>query len=445
MDRAYREIKCCRVCGHSQLVDILSLGEQYAVAFPDAGDEAAGVAAEDDAPSKAPLDLVLCPTEDGGCGLLQLRHTYDQERLYRRYWYRSGISTTMVAALGDIVRCAVERRPVADGDWVLDIGANDGTLLAAYRRYAPAGVRRFGFEPSNLWRDGLASAEVVVNDYFSSAAWRRELGDARAGIITSIAMFYDLERPNDFVADLRRCLADDGLWVLQMNDLGGMLEHDTFDNISHEHLEYYSLFSLEKLLDRHDFRVVDIEGNDVNGASFRCYIRPAGFPGSADDADGAARVEAWRRRERALGLETRGAYERFAGRIAALRARLRRELEAVRAEGGRVGIYGASTRGLVALQYVGVDRGLVDFAVDKNPEKWGRTIVGTGIPIRSIDAYRADPPAALWVLPYHFKREIVLQEADYLRAGGRMLFMLPHLDVVDAGRLAEFGLGPGAG
>ncbi|MEO1084592.1 MAG: methyltransferase, partial [Acidobacteriota bacterium] len=134
MDRAYREIKSCRVCGNPHLVDILSLGEQYAVAFPDvAGSDVTEV----DAPSKAPLDLVLCRTEDDGCGLLQLRHTYDQERLYRRYWYRSGISTTMVAALSDIVRCAVDRRPLADGDVVLDIGANDGTLLDAYPRYAP--------------------------------------------------------------------------------------------------------------------------------------------------------------------------------------------------------------------------------------------------------------------------------------------------------------------
>ncbi|MEM1176962.1 MAG: class I SAM-dependent methyltransferase [Acidobacteriota bacterium] len=433
MDRAYREIKCCRACDKSQLVDILSLGMQYAVAFPLDGE------VDEEPVAKAPLDLVLCAAEDGGCGLLQLRHTYDQDRLYRRYWYRSGISTTMVAALDDIVGAAVARRPLADGDLVLDIGANDGTLLAAYRRHAPAGVRRIGFEPSNLWRDGLASAETVINDYFSHKAWRRELGEARAQIITSIAMFYDLERPNDFVAGLERCLADDGLWVLQMNYLGGMLENDTFDNISHEHLEYYSLFSLENLLRRYRFTVVDVEENDVNGGSFRCYIRKTAWvENRGADAPGAARVAALRQRERAAGFETREVYDRFAGRIAALRERLRRELEAVRAEGGRVGIYGASTRGLVALQYAGVDRGLVDFAVDKNPEKWGRTIVGTGIPIISLDAYRADPPAALWVLPYHFKAEIVRQEADYLRAGGRMLFMMPRFDVVDAARLEEF-------
>ncbi len=402
---------------------------QYAVAFPETPETTA---------PEAPLELVLCAAEAGGCGLLQLSHTYDQDRLYERYWYRSGISTTMVAALRDVVASARALRPLRPGDTVLDIGSNDGTLLHAY---PDQDVTQVGFEPSNLWRDGSEGLDLVIHDYFSHAAWQRELGDRKARIITSVAMFYDLERPNDFVADVARCLEDDGLWIIQMNYLGGMLQNDTFDNISHEHLEYYSLFSLEHLLSRHGFEVFDVSENDVNGGSFRCYVRKrdGGFDAPSE---GRHRVEALRHREATRGLETQAVYDRFAERIHALRGRLRTVLLDDKQAGRTTAIYGASTRGLVVLQYAGIDRELVDFAVDKNPEKWGRYIVGTGIPIVDMDRYRNAPPSTLLVLPYHFKREIALQEADFLRQGGRMIFILPNFDIVDASRLAEFEANP---
>ena len=254
----------CRVCGSRKLEPILSLGQQYAVGFLDRAEETAGA---------GPLDLVLCNLKDGGCGLLQLRHTYDHDLLYRKYWYKSGISTTMVKALADIVECAQKVAPLPPGALVIDIGANDGTLLRQYQRHD---IQKVGFEPSNLWELAQQDHATIIHDYFNAVAFQKNLPGKKAKIITSISMFYDLEEPNSFVADIAQCLDADGLWIIQMNYLGLMLEDHTYDNISHEHLEYYSLLSLESLIRRHGLEIFDVELNDVNGGSYRLYIRKAG-------------------------------------------------------------------------------------------------------------------------------------------------------------------------
>ncbi|MCX7818243.1 MAG: class I SAM-dependent methyltransferase [Kiritimatiellae bacterium] len=427
MKSAIVEHTHCRVCGRGDLVPLLSLGEQYAVAFLDSPAEPA---------VRAPLELVFCDPARGGCALVQLRHTLDHDLLYRRYWYRSGISTTMVAALRDVARAAERVAALKSGDLVIDIGCNDGTLL---RQYAVQGLETIGFEPSNLWT--LATdAGRIVHDYFRAAPFLELSGGRPARAITSIAMFYDLEDPNTFVRDIVACLAPDGVWIVQMNYLGLMIENATFDNISHEHLEYYSLAAMERLLDRHDLEVMDAELNDVNGGSVRLYIRRRGA--TVRPFDGAdRRLMAIRQREAELGLERADALAGFARRIERIRDRLREVLEEERRAGRRVMIYGASTRGLVVLQYAGITAELIPLAVDKNPDKAGRYIAGTGIRCITLEQYRADPPDLLFVLPYQFQREIMLQEAEFLRRGGRMLFAIPEVRVVGAAELAAMEAG----
>lgn len=413
----YTERKTCRVCGASPLRPILSLGEQYAVGFLENPKDTAGM---------GPLELCLCDPGDGGCGLLQLRHTFDHDLLYRKYWYQSGISTTMVAALRDIVQEGEKHPSLRTGDLVIDIGANDGTLL---RQYTFPSLEKVGFEPSNLWKMAEASGTRILNDYFNHTTLTRALGPRRARLITSIAMFYDLEDPNAFVNDIRECLEPDGLWIVQMNYLGLMLRDNTFDNISHEHLEYYSLYSMERLLHRHDLEVVDIELNDVNGGSFRMYIQHRNAP-LPSRPGGAARVAAVRAEEQRAGLDDRRVYNAFSQRIHALRAQLMELLRSETEQGRRVYIYGASTRGLVVLQYAGIRNDLIPYAVDKNRDKWGRYIVGTGIKVIPFEEYRAKPPDLLLVLPYQFKSEIARQERVFLEQGGRMIFAMPSVHVI---------------
>jgi len=184
----------CRVCGSNKLVPILSLGEQFITNF-----------VEDPNKDylKGPLELVLCNVKDGGCGLLQLKHTVERDILYRKYWYKSGISITMVNALADIMSSAERLVKLSPGDLVVDIGSNDGTLL---RQFKTPGLMTVGFEPSNLWKLGIEGTSKILNDYFNFEAFKKEFGDKKAKLMTSIAMFYDLEDPNTFVEDVKKML-----------------------------------------------------------------------------------------------------------------------------------------------------------------------------------------------------------------------------------------------
>ncbi len=407
----------CRVCGSNKLIPILSLGDQFVTNFVEEPRKDY---------VKGPLELVLCNVEDGGCGLLQLRHTINRDVLYRKYWYRSGISTTMVKALANVAYSAGKLVRLSSGNIVIDIGSNDGTLL---RQFKTPGLITVGFEPSNLWKLGIEGTSKIINDYFSYKAFRREFGNKKAILITSIAMFYDLEDPNTFVENIRECLDEDGLWIIQMNYLGLMLENNTFDNISHEHLEYYSLMSLENLLNRHGMEPFDVELNDVNGGSFRIYVRHSGgkIRGSLGAED---RLKKLKEYEKEKEFSKNRIYEKFAEKIEKTKRDVMHFLKQETKKGKRVFIYGASTRGLVVLQYFGIDKKLIEAAVDKNPDKWGRYIVGTGIPIMSVEYCRKEKPDYLFVLPYHFIEEIKDQEEDFLKNGGKMIVAIPRLQII---------------
>jgi NDP-4-keto-2,6-dideoxyhexose 3-C-methyltransferase len=407
----------CRVCGSKNLIPILSLGNQYVTNFVDEPNESY---------PQGPLELVLCNVKDGGCGLLQLKHTVDRDVMYRKYWYNSGTSTTMVKALADITATAEKLMNLKADDVVVDIGANDGTLL---RQYKVPKLVTVGFEPSNLWKLGAKGNTKIINDYFNHASFQKEFGNKKAKVITSIAMFYDLEDPNSFVQDISKCLDKDGLWIIQMNYLGLMLKKNTFDNISHEHLEYYSLLSLCNLLARHNMEAFDVELNDVNGGSFRIYVK---HKGSAlkSAAGSQERLKSLIAEEEKMGFSDKKVYEKFEKRIKQAKIELLNFLSQEVKKGKKIYIYGASTRGLVVLQYAGIDNKLIKAATDKNQDKWGKYIVGTGIQIVSIEQYRKDKPDYLFVLPYHFIEEIMEQEKDFLKGGGKMILAIPDFKVI---------------
>ena len=326
-------------------------------------------------------------------------------------------TSSLIAGIYEVIR---------PGDIVVDIGSNDGTLL---RQYTIPGLITVGFEPSNLYELGTEGTSRIIHDYFNHTVFKREFGTKKAKVITSIAMFYDLEDPGKFVEDTRKCLHEDGLWIIQMNYLGLMLENNSFDNISHEHLEYYSLMSLEYLLGRHDMEVFDVELNDVNGGSFRVFVRHRTSELKAS-AGSEERLRALRAHEKEMALDRVETYDAFATRINAAKSRVLDFLKHENEKGKTIFIYGASTRGLVVLQYFGIDSRLIKGAADKNPDKWGKYIVGTGIPIMSVDEYRKRKPDYLLVLPYHFLKEIEEQEKAFLELGGKMIVTIPDFKVV---------------
>lgn len=395
---SYTTRETCRVCNSPDLEPVYSFGDLYVSDFPPRPD-APGI--------RAPLDLILCRR----CTLLQLRHTAPQEILYSRYyWYRSGVTDTMRAALRDITRSIERLVPLAAGDLVLDIGANDGTLLAAYET---PGLRRVGCEPANNLIDLLREVTpVVIHDFWSAAAFSRMLPGEKARVVTAIGMFYDMEDPNAFIADAAQVLADDGLFVTQLMCLRPMLEKNDVGNICHEHLEYYSLESLRYLFEANGLEIFRLEENDVNGGSYRLYAR----------------------RYRSGSIPLRDAftlddYRQFFERVEANR---RRCVEFIRGEvtqGKRVWVYGASTKGNTILQYYGLTREWIEGAADRSPEKFGKYTIGTGIPIYPEDEGRRRADYFL-VLPWAFLSEFLAREAGWRAQGGRFIVPIPEFNVL---------------
>ena len=399
----------CRVCG-GHLDSVLDLGELALSAFP---------LVSDPPPARAPLDLCQC----GACGLVQLRHTVDPDRLFRTYWYQSGINETMRAELADV---AGQAREIVGGlsptDLVIDIGANDGTLL---QTLAPFHALRVAFEPALNLNAALAEhADVIVADYFPRGlAMCGALPLAK--LIFSIACFYDLDDPKAFVQAIKDQLAPDGAWVVQFQDLHQMIHANSFDNICFEHLVTYSLGSFERLIAPFGLRVVHAERRAINGGSYRLIVQHAAIP--PDDS-----VEEIRQFE--AGCEHWHTLEKFAWRVGEAKRQIRGTVDALRAKGDAViDFYGASTKGNTLAQVVGLGPDRIRQAWERSSAKWGR-VTATGIPIVSEAIGRANPPDLLVAGIWQFREAVLKREAEYLAQGGQFLFPLPEVDLVEGGK-----------
>jgi C-methyltransferase C-terminal domain/Methyltransferase domain/Putative zinc binding domain len=409
------------VCNSSELTPVLSLGNQYiAGAFAEPG-------GEQPVGRCIPLELVRCDMtrNQEGCGLIQLRHTVPGAILYHSYWYRSGVNQTMTRNLHEIAAQAEEMAALHPGDLVIDIGCNDGTLLDGYR--AP-NLRYLGFDPSDVARYAVAKGYDVVGDFYAYERLRERYVDQQARVITSIAMFYDLEYPRAFVTDVAQALADDGVWVMELHYLPTMLEMNQFDAIVHEHLEYYSLAVIERLLGEAGLGVVKAELNGINGGSLRLFIRRAGrFAPEGKDAEELQRL---RIREFEMALDAPEPYARFAASTEQVRAELGSVCRELVDAGKTIHIYGASTKGNTILQYAGIDRTLVPYAADRNPDKHGSETIGTNIPIISEERSREMMPDYYLALPWHFMEEFLDREREFIDRGGRFIVPMPSVKIV---------------
>jgi hypothetical protein len=360
-----------------------------------------------------------------GCGLIQLRHTVPGAILYQSYWYRSGVNRTMTRNLHEIAGQAEEMVELHPGDLVIDIGCNDGALLDGYRT---SNLKYLGFDPSDVSRYAVAKGYDVVRDFYSYERLRQRYVDQQARVITSIAMFYDLEYPREFVADVARTLAEDGVWVMELHYLPSMLEMNQFDAIVHEHLEYYSLAVIERLLGEAGLGVVRAELNGINGGSLRLFIRRVGrFGPEGGDADALQQI---RIREFEMALDAPEPYEHFAVSAEQVRTELAVLCRDLVDAGKTIHVYGASTKGNTILQYAGIDRTLVPYAADRNPDKHGSETIGTNIPIISEERSREMLPDYYLALPWHFMDEFLDREREFLDRGGRFIVPMPAVKIV---------------
>ncbi len=242
-------------------------------------------------------------------------------------------------------------------------------------------------------------------------------------------MFYDLEDPVAFVRGVKDVLAPGGVWIFEMSYMPSMLEMNSYDTICHEHLEYYSLATVEFILRQAGMKVLDVALNDINGGSIRCWAtHTANFRFRSPDFD--RRLKDLRRQEFDLALDTDKPYRNFQDRINVHREDLTRMLKQLKREGKTIHVYGASTKGNTILQWCGIDRRIVDVAAERNPEKFGATTLGTDIPIVSEEESRARHPDYYLVLPWHFRKEFLERERDTLARGIQLIFPLPTVEIV---------------
>lgn len=407
----------CRVCGSSDLTELFSLGEQYVSDFPRPGDPL---------PPRVPITLDLC----NACTLVQQRYTAPQDFLYtRHYWYRSGTTNTMRRALADVVDAAMSRVRLDPGDVVLDVGSNDGTLLRQYPK--ELGLVTVGVEPAtNLAEEGRKGVSVFVPGF-----WPQDVGcvfDGKCKVVTACGMFYDLEDPNAFVAGVARVLHPDGVFVAQLMCLKQTVQLGDVGNFAHEHLEFYSLLSLTELFRRHGLEVEDVEENAVNGGSYRLFVRHEKNLRTLLATSGTRRLQKAWRVEEDMGLKNPATYRSFFQEMVRNRDECVAFLNAQIALDKEIWVYGASTKGNVIAQWYGFDRDSVTGAADRSPEKHGREMVGTRIPIFSEELMRRSKPDFCVVLPYAFLNEFVDRESGYSwrKDGGKFVVPLPQFKVV---------------
>lgn len=414
-----KRIECCRLCGGKELIPVVTLGPLYISDFPRRTQA-----------KHAPVEMSVVQCRD--CELVQLEYTAPRDWMYRDYYYRSGLNESMVKALQDVKDSAMQWTWVdPKKDTVIDIGANDGTLLKMWKGQA---ANRIAFEPAlNLGKELAQNCEMMVPDFFGSPNC---YNGEKAKVITSIAMFYDLEDPVGFVKEIAKALAYNGVWIVQFTDLRAMVEVNAWDSFCHEHLCYFSVKTFMKVLELAgtDLQVVDIERNEVNGGSVRYYLMHDGKVADADYVDPTDPIGSFRRLQSEFSSDnavTATKLKKFVEAMQECRNKVTDYLhELLEDPKNSVDVLGASTKGNTLLQYFGLDSRYIRRAIDRNEDKVGRFTVGTWIPIVGEQEGRVYPAKVLVALPWHFKEGLVKRERRYLDLGGKILFPMPKPTVV---------------
>ena len=409
---SYTKLSQCRVCGNGRLTTTLDLGVQ----------ELTGVFPKDKNTklTSGPLDLVWCDE----CGLLQLGHSYNANEMYgSNYGYRSGLNASMVAHLNSKVHHLERVFKPAEGDIIIDIGSNDSTTLKAYKTL---GLRLVGIDPVGAKFKSFYPDNVeLIPDFFSPGLYKRRFSE-NAKIITSIAMFYDLDSPIEFACGIESILRDDGIWHFEQSYMPSMLRLCSYDTVCHEHLEYYSLNVVKYILEQANLKILDVVMNAVNGGSFAVTAAKQTSTLQANNT-----VINWLlEKEERSGLKTLAPYKAFAENVRLHRANLRRLLVGLNSSGKKIYCYGASTKGNVVLQYCDLTEREIIAIAEVNEDKFGAFTPGTHIPIISENDARAQRPDYFLVLPWHFKDNILTRESQFLIDGGKFIFPFPEIEII---------------
>jgi hypothetical protein len=399
-----KKIKFCRLCKSVNLKKIYNFGNFFVSNFVIKKEINKGI--------KAPLNLVHCKK----CDLLQLSHSAPQEIMYKKfYWYRSSVTKLMRDALKNVFKSSIKFAKLKKNDFVLDIGANDGTLLKYFKEKK---INTIGCEPAkNLHKELEKNCDFVLKDFWSFEAFSKLTKEKKIlkkpKLSTAIGMFYDLENPGKFISDAAKCLDDDGIFIAQLMCLNSMIEKNDLGNICHEHLEFYSYKSLKYLFEKNGFKIFKIEENDINGGSYRIFCK--------------------KNLKKSIVYKEKTTLKniyKFFSRVEKNKLTtvnfIKKEVEKKK----KVFLYGASTKGNTLLQYYKLNNNLIPFAAERSPEKWGKYTIGTGIKIISEKQARKMKPDYYFVMPYSFITEFKKREKKWLKGGGKFILPYPTFKIV---------------
>ena len=399
-----KKIKKCRLCYNQKLTRVHNFGSHYVSNFVQKKNIKRGI--------KAPLNLVYCKK----CKLLQLEHSAPQELMYKKfYWYRSGVTSTMRIALKDIFLKVKKMSIMQKGDTILDIGANDGTLLKHFKNDSYTTI---GCEPAkNLTKELKKNSNFVINNFWNCKDLNIILKKnklKKPKVITAIGMFYDLEDPSKFISDAAKSLNDNGVFIAQLMCLDSMIKKNDLGNICHEHLEFYSYPSLKYLFEKNGLKIMKIEENNINGGSYRIFCKK-----------NIKKSINYREKTSLRDIK------KFIKRVKKNKKACLKFLKKSQKKIKKVFIYGASTKGNTLLQYYGINSKIIPYASERSPEKWGKYTVSTGLKIISEQNARKINPDYFFVMPYAFIKEFIKREKNWIKGGGKFILPYPNFKILN--------------
>ena len=403
--------KFCRNCKNNKFFNLLSLGK---ISFTGKFSKSLF----NNIP-KAYLNLVMC----NKCKLVQLDRNFNPKYLYGKdYGYRSGINKTMTEHLKKTVKKCSALAELKANDPVLDIASNDGTLLNFYKKKTVT----VGVDPLvNKYKSYYKKISYKISNFFQINDIKKLNLKKKFKIISALSVFYDLKDPNRFIKGIKECLDENGIFVLEHADLLCIIKNNLFDTICHEHLEYYSSKVIIDMMNFNGLKVFDHEFNNINGGSSRYYI----CHHKAKYKTKKKKINKLLSEESKIGLHSTKIFKIFFANILNEKDKLKKMIKKIINKKFIIHGYGASTKGNVLLQFYDIKNKDINYIADRNPLKYNLFTPGTKIKIISENYSRKLKPDYYLVLPWHFKKEILIREKKIRQKGTKFIFPLPKVAV----------------
>ena len=404
----------CKNCKHNPLEKIVKIGKQPLSGFfyPNKKKKL----------EKYSLDLHKCPK----CHLVQLSNLANTKKMYgSHYGYKTSVSKMMLLHLKEKIQRLKKFKFIKKGNNILDIGSNDASFLKLLgNKY-----NLYGIDPSAKKFKNNYKNMKLITDFFSKKNVLKNVKnkDIKFDLISSFAIFYDVEDPNSFCKDIEMMLNENGIWVCEFSYLPLMFKNLTFDQICHEHITYYTFSVFEKILINNNLKVLDIKINEINGGSIEVIIVKI----NSERIPNNSLIKKLRIDEKKI---TNKSYQNFSKRI----KKVGSDLNLFVSKNSPIAGYGASTKGNIVLNYANLDSKKIEYICDANIKKYNHYTPGTNIKIISKEKMRTLNPKYLLVLIWSFRSEIIKQELNYLKKGGNLIFHLPKFHIVNKSNYKKY-------